>query len=280
MVIDFPIEETIRIRHSVRNYSDEAIDADKIKAIERFVDSMDNPFGKEILFHYLDTDGLADRQKLGTYGIIRGAKHFIGASIKREPMTLEALGYELETIILYLAYLGIDSCWLGGTFNRKGFSKAMDIADDALFPVITPYGYGAQRMHLTEILMRKMIRADHRKPWEQLFFSEDFLSPLTKQSAGDLAFPLEMLRLGPSASNKQPWRILFKGGACHFYEYKEPRYSDAFHYDIQRIDMGIAAAHFDLSTKEKGIRGHFDLTGGPVTELPDHFEYVYSWLRM
>ena len=280
MAIDFPIEETIRKRHSVRNYSDEAIDADKIKAIERFVDSMDNPFGKEILFHFLDADGLADRQKLGTYGIIRGAKHFIGASIKREPMALEALGYELETILLYLAYLGIGSCWLGGTFNRKGFSKAMDIADDALFPAITPYGYGAPRMHLTETLMRKMIRADHRKPWEQLFFCEDFLLPLTKQLAGDLAFPLEMLRLGPSASNKQPWRILFKGGACHFYEYKEPRYSDAFPYDIQRIGMGIAAAHFDLSAKEKGIRGRFDIAGGPGLELPDHFEYAYSWVRM
>ncbi len=165
MAIDFPIEETIIKRHSVRNYTDESIDVAKIRAIERFVDSMDNPFGKEVLFHYLDTDGLADQQKLGTYGVIKGAKHFIGASIKREPMALVALGYELEMIILYLTYLGIDSCWLGGTFNRKGFSKAMDIADDELFPAITPYGYSAPRMHLTETLMRKMIRADHRKPW-------------------------------------------------------------------------------------------------------------------
>lgn len=49
---------------------------------------------------------------------------------------------------------------------------------------------------------------------------------------------------------------------------------------IQRIDMGIAAAHFNLSAKEKGIRGRFDLAGKPALALPDHFEYAYSWLRM
>ncbi len=67
---------------------------------------------------------------------------------------------------------------------------------------------------------------------------------------------MEMVRLGPSASNKQPWRILLKDAVCHFYEYKEPGYSDRFNYDIQRIDLGIAAAHFDLAVNEKGIKGH------------------------
>lgn len=277
---DFSIEETVKKRTSVRSYTDGAIEADKIRALEHFVGALNNPFGKEVRFHYLDTQGLADAQKLGTYGVIKGAKRFIGASIKQEPLALEALGYELETAILYLTHLGLGSCWLGGTFNRKGFSGAMDIGDDRLFPAMTPYGYGAPKMHIKETLMRKMVRADARKPWEELFFRDDFSSPLTKEAAGDLAFPLEMLRLGPSASNKQPWRLVLKGGVCHFYEYKQPRYSDAFPYDIQRIDMGIAAAHFDLSAKEKGISGRFDQLSGPLSDLPEHVEYVYSWLRI
>jgi nitroreductase len=279
MNINFSVEEAVKKRYSVRNYAPQAIEADKNREIELFVDSLDNPFGKEVTFHYLDNRGLADQQKLGTYGVIKGAKRYIGTSIKVEPMALEALGYELETAMLYLAHLGLGTCWLGGTFNRKGFAKAMDIGEDALFPAVTPYGYAAPKMHMTETLMRKMIRADQRKPWEQLFFSEDFRTPLTKEAAGDLAFPLDMLRLGPSASNKQPWRVLLKGNTCHFYEYKEPGYSDAFPYDIQRIDMGIAAAHFDHSAKEKGIRGHFDTAAEPALTLPDHMEYAYSWIR-
>ena len=88
-----------------------------------------------------------------------------------------------------------------------------------------------------------------------------------------------MVQLAPSASNKQPWRILLKDGDFHIYEYKEPRYSDRFPYDIQRVDMGIAAAHFDFSLKEKNIKGHFNTTSKPRIELPKNMEYVYSWIR-
>lgn len=273
------MEDAVKKRYSVRNYAAQEIEAEKIKALKLFIDSLDNPFGKEVTFHYLDDDNMIDQQKLGTYGVIKGAKHYIGTSIKKEPLALEALGYELEATILHLAHLGLGSCWLGGTFKRKDFAKAMDIGEDMLFPVITPYGYAAPKMHLTETLMRKMIRADHRKSWDQLFYSHDFQSPLTREEAGDLVFPLEMLRLGPSASNKQPWRVLFKGGACHFYEDKEPGYSAAFPYDIQRIDMGIAAAHFDLSAAEKGIKGHFDAACQPELALPPNMQYAYSWIR-
>ena len=277
--IDFPMEETVRKRCSTRNYADRELEAQKRRQLELFTGSLDNPFGKKVNFHYLDDSSLSGQQKLGTYGIIKGARHFIGASVKAEPMALEALGYELEAVILYLAHLGLGSCWLGGTFKRKEFAKAMAIADDELFPIISPYGYAAPKMHLTETLMRKMIKADHRKSWEKLFFSQDFQQPLTKREAGELGFPLEMLRLGPSASNKQPWRVLLKGKACHFYEFKEPGYSNAFPYDIQSVDMGIAAAHFDLSAREKGLRGHFERSCEPALALPANTQYAFSWVR-
>ena len=273
------MEETVKRRYSARNYTDQPLEADKRKSLELFVEALDNPFGKEVSFHYLDDSGLTGQQKLGTYGVIKGANHYIGTSIKVGPMALEALGYEFEAVILHLAHLGLGSCWLGGTFKRKDFAKAMAIGEDELFPIISPYGYGAPRMHLAETLMRKMIGADHRKSWDQLFFSRDFQQPLSRQEAGDLDFPLEMLRLGPSASNKQPWRVLITDKACHFYEYKEPRYSDAFPYDIQRVDMGIAAAHFDFSAKEKGLKGHFDPDCQPALALPAHTQYVFSWIR-
>ncbi|MGN9163039.1 nitroreductase family protein [Clostridium sulfidigenes] len=279
MNINFSIEESVKKRYSVRNYKEQEVELDKRKAIESFVNSLDNPFGKKVNFHYLDNWEMKDEDKLGTYGVIKGAMQYIGTAIKLEPMALEALGYELEAVILYLAHLELGTCWLGGTFNRKGFAKAMNIEEDEIFPIITPYGYAATKKHMKEIVMRKMIKADQRKEWNQLFYINDFQTPLTKEKAGDLEVPLEMVRLGPSASNKQPWRILVKDNACHFYEYKQPGYSDSFPYDIQRVDMGIAAAHFDFSVKEKGLKGYFDTECEPELELPDHMEYVFSWIR-
>ncbi|WP_346940339.1 nitroreductase family protein [uncultured Clostridium sp.] len=279
MNINFSIEESVKKRYSVRNYKEQEVELDKRKAIESFINSLDNPFGKKVNFHYLDNREMKDEEKLGTYGVIKGAMQYIGTTIKLEPMALEALGYELEAVILYLAHLGLGTCWLGGTFNRKGFAKAMNIEEDEIFPIITPYGYAATKKHMKEIVMRKMIKADQRKEWNQLFYINDFQTPLAKEKAGDLEAPLEMVRLGPSASNKQPWRILLKDNACHFYEYKQPGYSDSFPYDIQRVDMGIAAAHFDFSVKEKGLKGYFDTKCVPELELPDHMEYVFSWIR-
>jgi len=279
MNINFSIEESVKKRYSVRSYKEQEVELDKRKAIESFVDSLDNPFGKKINFHYLDNREMKNEQKLGTYGVIKGAMQYIGTTIKLEPMALEALGYELEAVILYLTHLGFGTCWLGGTFNRKGFAKAMNIEEDEIFPIVTPYGYAATKKHMKEIVMRKMIKADQRKEWNQLFYINNFQSPLTKEKAGDLEVPLEMIRLGPSASNKQPWRIILKDNACHFYECKQQGYSDSFPYDIQRVDMGIAAAHFDFSVKEKGIKGYFDTECEPELELPDHMKYVFSWIR-
>jgi nitroreductase len=279
MNIDFSIEEAVKKRYSVRNYQEQEIELDKRKAIESFINSLDNPLGNKVKFHYLDNKDIKNKEKLGTYGVIKGATQYIGTTIKLEPMALEALGYEFEAVVLFLAHLGLGTCWLGGTFDREGFADAMNIKEGEVFPIITPYGYAAAHKHEKEIEMRKMIQADHRKEWNQLFYKNDFQSPLTEEEAGDLAFPLEMVRLGPSASNKQPWRILLKDGVCHFYEYKEPGYSERFPYDIQRVDLGIAAAHFDFSVKEKGIKGHFDTAYQPKLALPEHMEYVFSWIR-
>lgn len=279
MNIDFPLERAVKKRYSVRNYSSQKIQEDVKNSIESFINSMDNPFGKKINFHYLDTEDIKEEKRLGTYGVIKGAQHYIGASTKLEPLSLEALGYELETIILYLANINIGTCWLGGTFNRKGFAKAMNIKEDEIFPIITPYGYAAEKKHVKEVMMRKMISSDNRKDWNKLFYIDNFETPMTSLEDKDLEFALEMVRAAPSASNKQPWRIVLKDNLCHFFEYKEAGYSASFPYDIQRIDMGIAAAHFDHAVKERNIKGKFQKLDKLEIDLPKNVEYVFSWVR-
>lgn len=279
MNIQFPVRDSVAARYSVRNYSDREIEADKHRALKDFIGALDNPFARQVCYYYLDQTAIKGQERLGTYGVIKGARQYIGTTIKSEPLALEALGYELETVMLYLAHQGIGTCWLGGTFNRNGFASSMGISEDELFPIVTPYGYPAAKKHMKEIMMRKVIKADQRRNWQELFYHNDFQTPLAPAAAGDLEFPLEMVRLGPSASNKQPWRVVLTDTACHFFEYKEPGYSSRFPYDIQRIDMGIAACHFDLAAKEQGIAGHFELDINPVLACPENIEYVFSWVR-
>lgn len=169
MSIQFPVKDAVTARYSVRNYSDQAIDAEKRQALKAFIDALDNPFSRPVNFHYLDQTDVINQEKLGTYGVIKGARQYIGTTINPEPLALEALGYALESVMLYLAYQGIGTCWLGGTFDRAGFAVAMKIGENELFPIITPYGYPATRKHMKEIMMRKLIKADQRKKWQELF---------------------------------------------------------------------------------------------------------------
>jgi nitroreductase len=187
-----------------------------------------------------------------------------------------AVGYEFEKLILYLTTLGLGTCWLGGTFKRGEFAKVMNLTDGMLFPAVSPVGYFEKR-RLKETMIRSVVKADLRKPWETLFFKDGLKDPLTREEAGEHAFALEMLRLGPSASNKQPWRVVNAGTKYHFYELKTPGYSSAFDFDMQEIDMGIAACHFHLAAIQKGIKGAFSFKDDPHLDAPEHIVYKFTW---
>ena len=210
--------------------------------------------------------------------MISGASHFIGAAVRQGEMDLEELGYEFEKLILHLTSLGLSTCWLGGTFKRKDFLKVMNLEEGELFPAVSPFGYAAEKKTIKEGLARYFVKSDQRKPWSELFFSEDFSTPLSVEASGEYVAPLEMVRLAPSASNMQPWRILKSGSILyHFYEYKSPGYSDKFGYDIQRIDMGIAACHFALTAKENHLDGGIHVYDTPDIPTPENYIYRFSW---
>ncbi len=104
------------------------------------------------------------------------------------------------------------------------------------------------------------------------------------ESVGDFATVLDMVRWGPSASNKQPWRILNVGGIWHFYLQRTPGYGKESMLgrllgvaDVQRIDMGIAMCHFELSALEMGVSGRWSVSAPSGIKLPPNTEYVVSW---
>ena len=273
----FPVEKTIKERHSVRTYDPRALSAKEKDLFYDFIKTLENPFSVDVTFRLLESGEAVNGEKLGTYGVIKGAKNFIGATVPNTDLALEALGYSLEHLVLYAVALGYGTCWLGGSFDKSAFSKSMGVKEGELFPVITPLGYPVEKKRVVDSLMRWAAKSDQRKEWNDLFFNENFSTPLTKADAGDFAYPLEMTRLAPSAVNKQPWRVLKQQKFYHFYEaktLKEGKHS----FDIQRVDVGIAACHFDLAAKEKGLPGSFKKLSSPVIKTSDGMDYLFSWV--
>lgn len=274
---DMSIEETIKTRRSVRTYGARSLDVRDKEMINAFIITLGNPFSVDVSFRLLEIETMVDGGKLGTYGMIKGAKDFVGATVVDGDSALEALGYSFETLVLYATSLGLGTCWLGGTFNRSNFSSAMGVKENELFPVISPVGYPLTKTRVMDSLARWVAKSDHRKAWGELFFKQDFIQPLTQADAGEFALSLEMLRLAPSAANRQPWRIVQVGSVYHFYEAKRAE-SSGSGIDIQRVDMGIAACHFHLSALEKGLPGWFEKLPESEILASEQMQYVFSWV--
>ena len=85
-----------------------------------------------------------------------------------------------------------------------------------------------------------------------------------------------MTRLAPSAGNKQPWRAVVCGDRVHFYEKKAKAMQNNPLGDIQKVDIGIALAHFDLTLQEVGITGRF-VVEDPGLETDDQTEYIVTY---
>jgi len=287
MLTNKPITDIIRQRFSCRTYLEQPIAAEKRQKLKAFIEALPNgPFGGRPQFYLVAADQQDSRalKDLGTYGFIKGATGYLIGTQGDGEKNLEDYGYQMEAIILFATSLDLGTCWLGGSFTRSSFARKINAADDALIPAVTSIGEIANIEDARNGLLRRQINADQRLPWEQLFFNQNFGLPLTPKEAGDYATPLEMLRIGPSASNKQPWRVVKDSGAWHFYLQRTRGYPQGTLTrflgiaDIQRLDLGIAMCHFELTARELGLPGKW-LSAEPSIVKPDELtEYTVSWV--
>ena len=288
-----PITEIILRRYSCRSYRSEPVAIETQQRLQDFMSALQaGPLGAPLRFKLLAASG-SDRRALrglGTYGFIRGATAFIAGAVGRGEKNLEDFGYQLESAILAATALGLGTCWLGGSFTQSSFARKIEVTGDEMIPAVTATGYAAERSRYTR-LVRRQVGADRRLPWGSLFYQGQFGIPMSAEAAGPYARPLEMVRLAPSASNKQPWRIVKVGHAWHFYLRRTPNYgpgSLVFNLmklaDLQRVDMGIAMCHFELTARELGLEGRWAQMN-PGLESPDSaapgagLEYGISWVE-
>ena len=278
----FDALDVIRRRISVRTYDGMPVsDAVKAELRSLFGKRRQGPFGNTARFHLLDPDSSGegeDSQRLGTYGIIRGARLYIAGAVKEGRRCLEDFGYLMERIILEVTAMDLGTCWLAGTFRRKNFAARMGLLPGEMLPAVTPVGLPAQKLSLADRLMRYGAGSRRRKPWDELFFAGDDQTPLVEREAGRYRQPLEAVRLGPSASNRQPWRIIIdRAGGCHFYLKEDMPYNRLLgKIRLQNIDIGIAMCHFELVARQHGITGRWTEENPPAA-IPD-LEHIASWI--
>jgi hypothetical protein len=280
------IVDTITRRFSCRTYSGEPIAEGALRDLTEAAAGMrTGPFGSRLRFGVAAAtpeDGAA-LKRLGTYGTIRGASAFIIGAAEPGGLYLEDFGYAMERLVLRATGLDLGTCWIGGFFTRGSFSRRIGAGRGERIPAVASVGRIIDLENARDGIMRRSVGGSRRKGWEELFHDGRFQSALTREAAGPYALALEMGRLSPSASNRQPVRIVRSGDSWHFYLHRTPGYLPRFARaltgveDLQRVDIGIAMCHFELTLREQGIPGRW-VVRPPGIPLPDELtEYSATW---
>lgn len=284
MILKRKITDIIEERYSCRKYCEGLTEKDE-DLLKEYIRSLTKcPMGGIGRFEIIKNSKAPDsHKKLGTYGFISGKFDYIAGVIGDSKRNFEDFGYMMEMIVLYSVGLGLGTCWLGGTFAKSRFAEILALTEDEHIPAVISIGRAAGHNRSRSGIISLLSGAKKRMDRGKLFFHNDFKTPLDENSAKDYSICLEMVRLAPSGSNQQPWRIVLIGDKFHFYLKRTKGYRENIFYklmdcsDIQRIDMGIAMAHFELTAEEIGLKGKWCISEPDIATPGPLYEYCITW---
>lgn len=256
--------DAIAARRSCRTFDGRPLaDAERSRIEALLAGPHETPFRTPMRFALLEASpgGSVAAPRLGTYGVIRGAPAFIAGAVPDAPNAREDFGFALERIVLELTGMGLATCWLAGTYRRGAFADRLALRRGEILPAVTPVGHPAERPSPIDAAFRLGAGSSRRRTWEELF-------TVDPGAAGPWAPCLEAVRLGPSATNAQPWRIAMEPDRPVFHlglAGPAPRGS------MRRLDAGIAMCHFALAAAELGLPGRWVSPGDAPTSWEPPF---------
>lgn len=208
------IERLINERHSVRSYLDKQIESDKVSVLNNLIKECNNAANLNIQL-ILDDREVFDKFILH-YGRIKNCNNYI-ALVCKKSVDIEKIGYYGEKIVLKAQELGLNTCWVGGTYS-KGAVKAKIESDEKLICIIA-IGYGE-----SQGVKRKS------KTYDDV--------SLTKDAPNWYKKGIEYALLAPTAINQQ--RFKFELLSDNKVAVNTPSNT------LSQIDRGIVKYHFEL----------------------------------
>ncbi len=109
--------EAIETRHSIRKYKTYPISSEHKQELEALISRINAEQG--LHFQLFTNRPEAFKSLLASYGGFKNAVNYIALVGKDTPDLDEACGYFGEQIVLKAQQLGLSTCWVGGSFNKK-----------------------------------------------------------------------------------------------------------------------------------------------------------------
>ena len=215
------ILEIMKQRHSVRQYTDRAIEPEKRAVMDALTQEINRKAGLSIQIVY--DDPKCFDSFMAHYGKFTGVRNYIALVGKKSPKLDETLGYYGEELVLRAQELGLNTCWVALTHGK---SKAV-VSKGEKEVCLIALGYG-----VTQGAERKS------KPMQELcnYFEsmpEWFLNGMNAAM------------LAPTAMNQQKFRFeLLPDGNV------KATCGRGFY---TKLDLGIVKYHFETVTEKKTV---------------------------
>ena len=213
--------EAIRARHSVRKYLDKPMEEALRVELDQFTAKVNEESGLNITIQYDDPAGFDSR--LAHYGSFRNVNNYIILKGTDCPDFEERCGYYGEKIVLKAQMLGLNTCWVALTFNKKMVKKL--ISDGERFSMVIALGCGESQGQ------------PHKGK------SYDDVVATKGNAPAWFVNGVEAALLAPTAVNQQKFVI----GMCE----KKPVVKVAGRGFYTKVDIGIVKYHFEVGSGVK-----------------------------
>ena len=213
--------EAIQARHSVRQYLDKPIEAEKIKAIQKCIDLCNREGG--VHFQLVTNEPRAFRNSIDWvhYGKFKNVSNYIAIIASKGNDGSVIAGYYGEKLVLLIQTLGMNTCWVGGTFKKV--SGVYTIGPGEELKCVISFGYGATQG----------VQHRQKKTFADVAQAQEPIPEWFKNG-------VEVALLAPTAVNQQKFRFILHDGN---------RVEAVTKFSLigySHLDLGIAKYHFEI----------------------------------
>jgi len=220
----------IEYRTSRRTYKYQKIDQKKAEQILNLINIINQESGLNIQFVEDGAQFLSGFR--ASYGLIHGKPSLIAlVGSKADSELKQKSGYYGEFLVLECVSLGLGTCWVAGSYNKKECLKSIEMSADEELVCVIAVGNVFQNKTVKELLISQIGRG--KQSFDELLAEKDSTPPLWVTNG------IEAARIAPSAANGKPIEYKFINDQVSVNIAKKKHGSE-------EIDLGISMAHFQL----------------------------------
>lgn len=210
--------QAMKERHSVRKYQDRPIEGETLAALQAAIDKCNQESGLNMQLILNDTEPFGGI--VGKLGGLANVKNYVALVGPEDAAFGEKCGYYGEQVVLVAQQLGLNTCWMAGSYNKKKAKAVVKPGEKQTLVISVGYGENPGKPHKNKPMEKLCTVAGDMPEWFR---------------AG-----MEAALMAPTGANMQKFHFELKDG------------NKVEATGKSQVDFGIVKYHFALGAGDTG----------------------------